>query len=150
MRDFLYIYAMDKLYNALTVEDIQNALKKMYKATNKLKYEGKYYLAFVSNLIWADRGTVYVLRGDYCIDGKPVILLQLEGDVHKRIVEAEKKYEIHIDRITQEMAQKMYQKLPIDYVDEDGKPFDLKWESFELPVLSAGEPLFNPSRYIIK
>ena len=46
---------MNKFYNTLTVEDIQNALKKMYKATNKLKYEGKYYLAFVANLIWADR-----------------------------------------------------------------------------------------------
>lgn len=120
----------------------------MYKATNKLKYEGKYYLAFVANLIWADRGTVYVLRGDYCIDGKPVILLQLEGDVHKRIVEAEKEYEIHIDRITQEMAQKLYQKLPIEYLDEDGNPFDLKLEP--TPISLAEDQILNPSKYILK
>ena len=140
---------MDRFYNTLTVEDIQNALKKMYETTNKLKYEGKYYLAFAS-AIWADKKTVHVFRGDYSINGKPVLLLQLGGTVHKNILEEEEKYGIHLDRITQEMAQKLYQKLPIEYLDEDGKPFDLKWEPFELPVLSVGEPLFNPSKYILK
>lgn len=144
---FLYIYAMENHYNAITFEDIQNALNKMYKATNKLKYEGRCYLAFVS-VIWADKKTVHVLRGDYSINGKPVLLLQLGGTVHKNILEAEKEYGIHLDRITQEMAQKLYQKLPIDYIDEDGKPFELKLEP---PTISpVDEPLFNPIRYLLK
>ena len=143
----MYIYAMDKFYNTLTIEDIQNALKKINEATNKLKYEGKFYLAFVS-VIWADKKTVHVLRGDYSINGKPVLLLQLGGTVHKNILEEEEKYGIHLDRITQEMAQKLYQKLPIEYLDEDGNPFDLKLEP---PSMSTAEDqILNPIKYILK
>ena len=143
----MYICVMKEFYNTLTIEDIQNACKKIEEAQNKLKYEGKYYLAFVSNVIWVDKKTVHMLRGDYAINGKPVMLLQLGGTVHKNILEAEKKYGIHLDRITQEMAQKLYQKFPIDYVDEGGKPFDLKLEP---PTITIDTPLYNPIKYILK
>ena len=115
-------------YNQLTIDDIEQALRKIEIACNKAKYEGRYVIGFADIYDGEDGQTGYVLGPQYNVDGKPVVLLKPNGKIHKALIEQEEKLGVHIERLSEAYAKDIFYGFPSNlyFTDEFGVPYGFR------------------------
>ena len=130
----------------LTIEDINEALRKMSEAMNPYrKYTDVLAIGFC-NFLADDEASA--LSEVYKYKDKRIILMKAGGTAHEAIKKIERKYDVHFDRLDKGAIDELWDKLHLYFTDEEG---NVQMPPYEPLLLKELTPLplsdYHQSKY---
>lgn len=141
---------IDSSYPHITMEQIEDAIKKAFKEHQKYTY--MLCIGFVSRDDVDDNNILVVEHKAYNQNGNTIVLTKAGSRFHKYIREIEDKEDIQFERLTDEMMRRIQINCKIIFTDESGEFKNLYEDTTEpiripIPETYKGTAIYFNNQY---